>query len=83
MNLIAHIKKNSIGEVRVLEINQPDDFHPWIWREGNFSCDCNRSVFFQRANGGNEKSNTPCGNGMFSINIYHNERQVYKEFEGV
>lgn len=28
-----------------------DDLNDYIWSEGNYSCDCNRYLFFARANG--------------------------------
>lgn len=51
VRVIARIRLNATGEVREKELPAildgtdaaPDYF---IWSEGNYSCDCNRSIFF-------------------------------------
>lgn len=46
------LRCNATGEVRIVECGsdthdlEPRDF---MWTEGNYSCDCNRHRFFQRA----------------------------------
>ena len=47
MKINIHLRNVKTGEVRVY---QPDydveePFNPFMWEEGNFSCDCNRSLF--------------------------------------
>ncbi len=46
------IKDTETGEVRVTEFPYEDDDLFW-WTDGNFGCDCNRWLTFERA-GGNE-----------------------------
>jgi hypothetical protein len=38
---------------------------PYMWEEGNYSCDCNRKLFFIREKEGREptKEETPCNSG--------------------
>lgn len=54
------------------------------WEEGNYSCSCNRSLFFSRAKG-EEDWIHDCGEGDFSVNIFNPQTGncVYSEFEEV
>lgn len=38
----------------------------FMWTEGNYSCDCNRSLFFARA-AKEEEIDIPCGEGGFRL----------------
>lgn len=85
---IVEIRKNQTGEIReyinnyeLLEVGDstPSDF---MWRDGNYSCDCNRALFFLRAGGEDDsKDETPCGDGTYSVrvrnklngNVYYDE----------
>ena len=42
----------------------------FMWNEGNYSCDCNRHIFFNVALGraGSGEHQIPCGNVLYSIN---------------
>lgn len=48
-------------------INEDDSYSPtseFIWTEGNYSCDCNRKLFFYRAKGLEASDEeTPCHDG--------------------
>ena len=52
-NVLLHIKNNETNEVAytVSKIfnNEDGSPNPFIWEEGNYSCDCNRELFFCRA----------------------------------
>lgn len=51
----------------------------FIWEEGNYACDCNRALFFYRAQNLSEKE-IDCGTGKFSIKIEnHNQKIIYTE----
>ena len=70
---IAHIRKNATGEIRHYESNEvlyENEEHPptFNWEENNFSCDCNREIFFERSVG-NEIEPEKCYNGRFSVNL--------------
>jgi len=54
MILAVKITKVETGETRTYttEVDpQYVDNQPYMWREGNYSCDCNRELFWHRAAG--------------------------------
>lgn len=65
------IRRNADGVVRrFVDKNYYGDFN---WSEGNYSCDCNRHLFFERA-GGVEPYEDPdylgdCTDGKYSVRI--------------
>lgn len=70
----AHVRKNATGEVRAyrfdMEWQEPDDHSSgsiYGWKEGNFSCDCNRELFFLRADDEDEPDEPECGETRFSV----------------
>lgn len=70
------IRNNATREVRRCEFDIPkeaDDYsYKLLWQEGNFSCDCNRRLFFEQSIEGREGSddeNIVCGDGGFSVTI--------------
>ena len=88
VKVIAHIRKNSTGEVRQYETHEilgegkdkPNNFN---WAENNYSCDCNREIFFERAIGKEiEDEDNDCGHGGFSVNLQNpvTGEFYYKEF---
>jgi hypothetical protein len=54
----------------------------YIWKEGNYSCDCNRELMFERAKGTPEDElNTTCGKGKYLVNIFTTKgKQIHTEF---
>lgn len=85
---IAYIRKNSTGEVRQFptdEVIEPGDNHPrtFNWSGHNFSCDCNRSIFFSRAHFEEEEWDVPCTNGLYSVNLENPSTKeiYYREFD--
>ena len=89
MPLMAEIRCNATGEVReitttallVQGVDFPDDFI-WIWEGGNYSCDCNRRIFFARAAGEKEDWGGPCSEGLYSVRLRDKESGLvwYDEF---
>lgn len=70
----VYIRRNVTGETRVYH-----DVGPYVpkselgstvfqWRENNYSCDCNRFLFFERA-GGREPDldDAVCGDGEYTV----------------
>lgn len=61
MSYKVAIRNNLTGEVRVhndkYEWGESSDF---LWTEGNYGCDCNRHLFFERT-GGREPDDTEDG----------------------
>lgn len=83
IKVTAHIRKNETGEVRPYLTDLPVDdgvVDPFIWQEGNFSCDCNRDIFFE----GNqdEDDDMPCSNTIYSVNLENAETGeiFYREY---
>ena len=77
VNVDAHIKHVKSGEVRVyktkeyiFEADGDDVYIPCVfnWEENNYSCDCNRYIFFERANG-NEPDDFECTDGRYLVNL--------------
>lgn len=86
IKVIVKIKNNNTGEVRKFEdeLNFDEETNTpstWMWEEGNYSCDCNRSLFFNRA-GNEDDGNHECSEGEFSANIYNivDNSLIYEEF---
>jgi hypothetical protein len=82
------IKDKETGEIRSLITDgiwsdEDDEVSTFIYSEGNFSCDCNRFLFFNEAAGiDNEDTKTECGDVKFLVNIYTTKgKQVYREFD--
>lgn len=84
---VAHIKDKETGEIREYaddglwneERKEPATF---IWEEGNYSCDCNRGLFFARAKN-EEDLDCPCVGDRFDVNLENpkNGEIFYREFE--
>ena len=86
---IAEIKNNETSEIREYETHEILEIggeHPSVfnWEENNFSCDCNRRLFFKRAN--NEETeddcNAECSDGKFSVNLKNKKdgKVYYREY---
>jgi hypothetical protein len=86
---IAEIRNNETGEIRECETHEILEIgseHPSVfnWEENNFSCDCNRRLFFKRAN--NEEIeddwNIECSDGKFSVNLKNkkDDKVYYREY---
>lgn len=74
------IRKNATGEVRVREYaydwfkdaaRSEESSDMFWWTEGNFGCDCNRYLEFERAGGNepdmNDESRGQCGMEAYSV----------------
>ena len=82
------IKDVSTGEIRSFEDDHSvyfadGEYNFFMWDEGNWSCDCNRELFFNRA-GGQQYDNKDlvCGDGIrYSVNIEIDGKIEYREYE--
>lgn len=65
----VYIRRNSDGVVRVYHDTYPWEEHSdYMWLDGgNYSCDCNRYLFFQRSADEDEEDDRPCGETAYSI----------------
>ena len=86
---IAEIRKNDTGEIREYEtheILEIGDEHPSVfnWEENNYSCDCNRLLFFNRVKGEekDEDWDVECTDGNFSVNLKNKKdgKVYYREY---
>ena len=65
------IRREADGAVREIDAEMPSDWDEdgdFIWTEGNYACDCNRFLFFERA-GGREPGDDegPCGHTGYTL----------------
>ncbi len=84
VKIIANIRDNSTQEVR--QINKTglldEDLKlgniEYMWEEGNYSCDCNRKLFFDPG----VVHDVDCSDGKFSVNLINPKTKsvFYKEF---
>lgn len=84
MQVTIYIRKNDSGETRSYEdeMTFDDQGSPfYIWEEGNYSCDCNRTAFFMNAADEDDPDDIPCSDGKYSVNIEANGEIIYREFE--
>lgn len=57
--------------------NDADEF---MWNEGNYACDCNRRLFFERGGGAESNNDQPCGFGRYRVaSIVSEGCEVYQE----
>jgi hypothetical protein len=79
---IVHIGRNADGETRRFSF---DYYGYYIWDEGNYSCDCNRALFFARAKGEEDPENRPCGEEAYSVWITSADdgRELYRDTQAV
>jgi len=62
-----------------------DDLILYLWEEGNFSCDCNRGLFFAQALGDMEREEQAweggCSEGKYRVEVRERDtaRVIYTE----
>ena len=70
MTYTAHIRRNADGVIR--QYTEDWDWHDggdFLWEDGNYACDCNRSLFFHRAANEPEPDEISCGCTAFSVQV--------------
>ncbi len=68
----VHIVHNESGVTRTYRHEYEwEPNHGFLWGEGNYSCDCNRRLFFKWASGedANSEDNVPCSDDIYSVRI--------------
>jgi hypothetical protein len=76
----VHLRNNETGEVRVYrEDSVWNGTNEFMWSEGNFSCDCNRAMMFQRAIDEEQTWDHDCGDQGYSVLriVLPDGREVY------
>ena len=75
------IKNNKTNEVVNFQDEIDDEGDTFIWTDGNYSCDCNRFLFFEWAKGNKPEWNDgECGKSGYSVNIKVDEEYYLEEF---
>ena len=72
----VYVKNVETGFIKAFgdELYTPDGHDGlFIWREGNFACDCNRALF-----SGDDKPE--CGESKYEVNIEVEREIIYREF---
>ena len=88
----VRIRRNSDGVIRTYEgkgywddglCGEPAGPSTFIWEEGNFSCDCNRELFFLRAGQEPEHDEVECGADRYAVELVNPKdgRVFYSDFE--
>ena len=70
MKYSVPIRNNDTGETRVYQSDEEwDEGTVYQWSEGNYGCDCNRALLFERAISSDETAawEQDCGDSMFSV----------------
>jgi hypothetical protein len=85
--IIVKIRENESGIIRDYPfeafIGSKDNFpSPFNWKENNFSCDCNRHIFFYNAIGEEPEEDTECTYGKYSVKLVNpvDGKAYYNEF---
>lgn len=68
-NKLTHkvlIQRNATGEQRWYEAGEIHEGVEYMWADGNYSCDCNRALFWARA-GGELDLEVPCSESAFTV----------------
>jgi len=82
MNLKIEIKRNSDGVIAIFHWNVDDvDAQLYLWEEGNYSCDCNRDLFFNDVT----DNEAECGNTRYSVRLIDADsgEMLYDEWDEI
>lgn len=66
ITITARLRKESTGEIRPYTYTIPGnpDGTFYLWTEGNYSCDCNRELFWTNHN---PNCPNPCGDERYTL----------------
>ena len=67
MRVMVLIEKVETGERRWYDDGLAHEATEYMWDAGNYSCDCNRSAFFQRAGHEDEVWFEECGDKAYKV----------------
>lgn len=84
----AEIRRVSDGEVRVHEEQYQDDDGEacayYLWTDGNYGCDCNRQLFWLRADGQEAiacQDGGPCTTGRYMARLSIGDEVLLDEWK--
>ena len=81
MKVLARIKHVPTGVVRAFERDwegYTESLMLFQWEENNFSCDCNRAMFFN--NYAEPDMDYPCGDTEYKVRVFCDGKLIYEEF---
>ncbi len=82
MAYIVEILKVATQEISVRRYDEDWLEADFNWQEGNFACDCNRYLEFERGMNRNPDFNSgPCGEEAYLIRVTDNGSIVYDEIK--
>ncbi len=61
-----HIDESGFGQHTGESVDDVLDAVSYMWRHGNYGCDCNRYLMFQRA-ADEDESGIVCGHGKYTV----------------
>jgi len=75
----VHITRVADEETRTIDLpwtgSEGDDY---MWSEGNYACDCNRALFFARANGEPDPKILWCSRGKYRVKVVVDDQTVFE-----
>ena len=82
---IFHVESGQIHQYVTHELIQNGETHPSVfnWQHNNYSCDCNRALFFSRAIGEElDDDEMECSDGKYLVRLKNpmNNEVYYSEF---
>lgn len=81
MKVYYEITHRTSGDTTRGETTYPDNTpeHAVVshWSEGNYACDCNRGIMFEKREC--DLDDYECGEGMFSVKVYVEEKLIYED----
>lgn len=74
--MLIELRNTETGEIR--DISAQTEFHGvFIWEDGNYACDCNRKLFFERAIGVEPQDDAViCGHDKFAARITEDDGSI-------
>ena len=69
MNLKVEILKVETKEIKTI-VQEIQEYFEWQWTEGNYSCDCNRKIFFDDIG---YQEDVDCSEGLYLVRLSDND----------
>lgn len=78
MSTIVFIKQMATGEEALYPLDETWQEAEFQWCDNNYSCDCNRALFFGRVKNIGEMD-VRCGESGYRIRVTETGREIFKE----
>lgn len=79
MNATLYLRQEATGRAVPIRVEWP--YERFLWAEGNFSCDCNRAIFWHAQLGLPEPEDLPCGEIAYTISVVMDDGSQPESFE--